>query len=588
MHRTEDKKINRLLSGMLYLFAGMLIPVLLLLIRSDIISIRLSDDIIRMSSGWEIYYRGRISKDAELSSFDADGVIAGESVTLGQRIPEEDLFAPSIMFKTRISRVRVYVNGDQIYSYGYDIPEGEFVPKAWHCVHIPSKMKGGMLRIEITAAQDSAFTGLYPVTLGNGEDLIRNFIQRRRFPLIVGSFMIFFGFLLAILSPLLILGTSRDHSVIYSALISILLGLYILGYNDILDYFINDALRSHEAEYLSLFLCPPVFIGYVLTGKATKHRHRQMKVLEVTDLAFVIVVILLHYSGIVTFNYFLTAFHVAMAAEALYLLYDLVQNARDARETADRNTLGMSAESALLTGLVLFMTAMFIEIIRYYVVRYAFGGSSEAGFDFATVGALAIALSLMLNYFFHSVDHLTEARTRIKLYGMAFTDALTGIDNRASCDQFMSDLSEGSEGYAVVSMDLDGLKIVNDKQGHSIGDMMISGFGALLKDAFSDCELVGRMGGDEFMVIKKGAKAGDLESDLNSLRLGAEEENRRNSAFKYLYSYGTADSSEGEDVQAVYMLADSRMLEMKEEHHRQQGIPSARDLPMKRGGHADA
>ncbi len=588
MRRTEEKNKNRLLSGLLYILAGMLIPVLLILIRSDVISARLSDDIIRMSDGWEIYYRGRISKDAELSSFEADGVIAGESVTLGQIIPQEDLFATSIMFRTRISRVRVYVNGKQIYSFGYDIPEGAFVPKAWHCVHIPADLEGGMLRIEITAAQDSAFTGLYPVTLGNGEDLIRNFIQKRRFPLIVGSFMVFFGFLMAILSPLLILGTSRDHSVIFSALISILLGLYILGYNDMLDYFTKDALRSHEVEYLSLFLSPPVFIGYVLTGRATKHRQRQMKVLAVTDLAFVIVVVILHYTGIVTFNYFLTAFHVAMGAECLYLLYDLIQNARDAREGSDRNTLGMSAESALLMGLILFMAAMFVEIVRYYVVRHFFGGNSGASFDFATVGALAIVLSLMLNYFFHSVDHLTESRTRVRLYGMAFTDALTGIDNRASCDQFMADLSDGSEDYAVVSIDLDGLKIVNDKQGHSIGDMMISGFGALLKDAFSDCDLVGRMGGDEFMIIKKGAKAADMESDLNSLRLGAEEENRRGNTFKYMYSYGTADSSEGQDVQAVYMLADSRMYEMKDEHHRQQGIVPARNLPAQGGGSADA
>ncbi|MCR5179413.1 MAG: GGDEF domain-containing protein [Lachnospiraceae bacterium] len=581
MRWVEDKK--RLLRGVLFVAAGMLIPILLLLLRSSVISMPPSDEIISMSGGWDIYYRGRMTNDAELSSFEADGIIAGERVTIGRYIPQEDLFAPSIMFKTRISRVRVYLDGEQIYSYGHDIPEGKYVPKAWHMVHIPTRNGEGLLKIEITAAQDSAFSGLYRVYLGNAEDLTREFIQIRRFPLIVGSFMIYFGFLLAVLSPLLIFGTSRDRSVMFSACISILLGVYILGYNDLLDYFLHDFVRSHETEYLSMYLIPPIFIGYVLTSGATRNRHRQMKVMAVADLAFVIIVVLLHYSGYVSFNYFLPFYHVLLGGESMYLLYDLIQNARDARDDSGRNTMCMSAESALLMGLMLFVVAMFVEIIRYYVLRFAMTESNTGNFDFATIGALAIVLSLMLNYFFHSVDHLTEARTRIKLYGMAFTDALTGIDNRASCDQFMASLTEANEVYTVVSIDLDGLKTVNDKQGHSIGDMMISGFGALLKDAFSDCELVGRMGGDEFMVIKKGAKAADLEKDLNSLKLGAEEENRRGNVFKYLYSYGTADSSEGENVQAVYMLADSRMYEMKEEHHRQRGILATGKLPIQGG-----
>ena len=100
---------------------------------------------------------------------------------------------------------------------------------------------------------------------------------------------------------------------------------------------------------------------------------------------------------------------------------------------------------------------------------------------------------------------------------------------------------------------------------------MISGFGALLRDAFSECELVGRMGGDEFIIIRKGVLAADMERDIRSLTLGAEEANRRGGTFRYAFSYGVADSSEKDKVKDVYMLADERMYEMKDEHHKRRG-----------------
>ncbi|MCR4763164.1 MAG: GGDEF domain-containing protein [Lachnospiraceae bacterium] len=579
MEKKTEK--NSQVRGILCLLAAMLVPLFLFLMGSSRFSTPYKYDHLELSEGWNIIYRGRFYSNTRLDSFDADGVVTGERLILERDLPDLYLFSPCLTFKTRNSRVYVYEDGKRIYSYGYDIAEGDFVPKSYHYVPLSSAYAGHFVRIEITAADDGAFSGAYDVTLGNTEDLIRHYIQSRRIGALVGVFMFGFGFLLAVLSPFLIIGAAKDWSVLFSAMIAMMLGIYVLCYNEIMAYFTHNDVLSHLIEYLTLYFTPSVIILYILTSGASRGRVKVLWGLLFTDLSLAVAAIVLHVTRMLMINHFLLIFHVAFLSESLYLIYLLVRSDRESRNER-RNLIGMSSERVLLYGIFVFILSIFMEVIRYYVYAYVLSSRDSSGIDCITIGALSIVLSMMLNYFFHSVDHLTEARTRIRLHGMAYTDALTGIDNRASCDQFMAAL--GDSRYAVVSIDLDGLKIVNDKQGHSIGDMMISGFGALLRDAFSDCDLVGRMGGDEFLVIKKDAGRGDMEADIRSLTLGAEEENRRGATFRYAFSYGTADSGEADDVQAVYMLADERMYKMKEEHHKKRGIFTTNADPARETG----
>lgn len=569
MAAVEKKEQKSHLKRILYTILAFLIP-LILFIPAGNLSVRESYDRVELDGCWKVYYRGRITEDAVLADFSTGGIVEGERATLETTLPDVLLFSPCITFKTRLSRVRVSLDSREIYSFGYDIPDGSFVPKCYHYVPIPSHFEGCTLRIEITAAEDHAFSGAYPVTLGNTEDLIRGYVHERRLDMLIGAFMFFFGCILAVLSPFLIVSAVRDISVIFSSMISILLGMYVLCYNEIMSYFTHSDTLSHLLEYVSLYFLPVAVAAYILTSGKARGRDRILKIILALDTIFAVSMVLMHVTGILMINKLLTLYHVMVVLECGYLLY-LLGSRKKQEHRGRQEMMGARTERTLFFGIVIFILSIFAEILRYYLVNYVFRTDKRLGIDFITVGALAVVLSLMVNYFFHSIDHLTEARTRIKLHGMAYTDALTGIDNRASCDQFMAVLDNEGGDYAVVSLDLDGLKEVNDKQGHSIGDMMISGFGELLMDAFSECELVGRMGGDEFIVIRKNALGVDMERDIRSLVLGTEEANRRGGTFRYAFSYGVADSSEKDKVRDVYMLADERMYEMKEEHHKHRG-----------------
>lgn len=119
--------------------------------------------------------------------------------------------------------------------------------------------------------------------------------------------------------------------------------------------------------------------------------------------------------------------------------------------------------------------------------------------------ALAIALSAgIFGYFLRRVHYLAYVDVRDR----AFTDALSGVLRReqfmASVEQAIMNLREQGGTASLLAIDLDHFKSINDNFGHAAGDEVIRGFGRLLSAAVRDGDIVGRVGGEEFMVLLPG------------------------------------------------------------------------------------
>ncbi len=87
---------------------------------------------------------------------------------------------------------------------------------------------------------------------------------------------------------------------------------------------------------------------------------------------------------------------------------------------------------------------------------------------------------------------------------LASHDSLTGILNRQGLDQQLARLSpQSGQTMALLCIDLDGFKPVNDRHGHGAGDLVLIEVARRITAAVSEEDLVARMGGDEFMVVKR-------------------------------------------------------------------------------------
>jgi diguanylate cyclase (GGDEF)-like protein len=166
--------------------------------------------------------------------------------------------------------------------------------------------------------------------------------------------------------------------------------------------------------------------------------------------------------------------------------------------------------------------AMTIDLHNGWTVQTS--GIVAAGGVFASGNAIAlliagVALSIVLALLILVLGTGRERALRLvrertgELRHQALHDALTGLPNRALILDRIGQLlarsrREGTQGAALY-LDLDEFKNVNDTLGHEAGDRLLTAVAARLKTTLRDADTIGRMGGDEFVVLIDG---GDLDA----------------------------------------------------------------------------
>ena len=102
-------------------------------------------------------------------------------------------------------------------------------------------------------------------------------------------------------------------------------------------------------------------------------------------------------------------------------------------------------------------------------------------------------------------DITAQKEAELSLQHMAYHDTLTGLPNRAMFEEHLDLAVARARRYdrsvAVLFMDLDGFKDVNDSMGHAAGDELLCVVASRLREATRDTDLVARLGGDEFLVL---------------------------------------------------------------------------------------
>lgn len=86
----------------------------------------------------------------------------------------------------------------------------------------------------------------------------------------------------------------------------------------------------------------------------------------------------------------------------------------------------------------------------------------------------------------------------------AATDALTGLRNRRALDFRLHDLAQRGDPFALMHIDLDYFKQVNDRLGHAAGDHVLTAVARILSEETRGTDIVARTGGDEFVILLPG------------------------------------------------------------------------------------
>ena len=171
---------------------------------------------------------------------------------------------------------------------------------------------------------------------------------------------------------------------------------------------------------------------------------------------------------------------------------------------------------------------------------------------------------------------VTRVRNRVERLALhralAETDGLTGVQNRQASTQALDGLLRLAERYeqplALAMLDLDRFKQVNDVHGHAAGDAVLRRFGTLLSESFRGEDVVGRWGGEEFVVGMYGMSGENARERLGDLlaALGRERfEGAAGNPFAVAFSAGVARfPDDGADLAALYGVADAMLYRAKQ------------------------
>jgi len=147
----------------------------------------------------------------------------------------------------------------------------------------------------------------------------------------------------------------------------------------------------------------------------------------------------------------------------------------------------------------------------------------------------------------------------------AATDSLTGLLNRRSFEQKVTELRDKGIPVSVVMADLDHFKALNDTYGHPIGDRALVLFAQTLRSSLRSQDIVGRHGGEEFAIALPNCTASNAQKTLEALRARLETAITVAGLPRYTASFGVVDAGDQEDLPAVFVRADAALYTAKRE-----------------------
>ncbi|MCK5930881.1 MAG: GGDEF domain-containing protein [Fulvimarina manganoxydans] len=212
------------------------------------------------------------------------------------------------------------------------------------------------------------------------------------------------------------------------------------------------------------------------------------------------------------------------------------------------------------------VTLVFLAIAFWlYVTKY--GSDAALGSDRALLNVAGVALCI---FGFSYVYETSRARAEIALKRRAYTDPLTGLGNRAAFyhrfGEAIARFERQGAGPAIVLLDIDHFKAINDDHGHETGDDALKRLSAILIETIRPSDDAFRYGGEEFCLLLDDTSPAEAANFAETLRkvVEAAEMSREDHTIRLTVSLGVATVCEdGTDLKKLLQAADQRLYEAK-------------------------
>lgn len=168
-----------------------------------------------------------------------------------------------------------------------------------------------------------------------------------------------------------------------------------------------------------------------------------------------------------------------------------------------------------------------------------------------------------------NIRNITTRKTaENKLQYFSTHDSLTKIYNRSFFEEELNRLEHSRQfPISIIMLDVDGLKIINDNQGHAVGDEILFRLAKILVKSFRSEDIVARIGGDEFAVLLPLSDEVAVQKSLTRIAHNLEISNKNSPDFPLNISFGTSTCQIPCSLSKALKIADDRMYLQKRTKH---------------------
>ncbi len=356
-----------------------------------------------------------------------------------------------------------------------------------------------------------------------------------------------------LLYPILASLIKVNKQIIYMA--SALLGVsgYTLTRLWIVYYVLPYSSALYVIEYTSLMLCTAGFVATIAANLDTRF-NKFYKVIVSLSFINIIIQTILTFIGVSEYTEMLIVTQAMIVISVLSVVVGFIFT--DKKQFPRSRNIVIS----FIPLMVCFILAIIAHLLAITINDMAFIMVSVIGF-------IAIQIKISGIEMIHKYRDTINAEMYKK---MALNDSLSGCLTRAALNKKKIWLSENlgmHSSIGIISLDLNGLKKVNDTYGHDEGDKLIAEFGKILKRSAQRENLadVYRSGGDEFIVIFLDADESVLDDYVSTLNDKSSRYNAKGDTQPIDFAVGCVliDGGEGADIDAAIKESDRRMYEHK-------------------------
>ena len=517
----------------------------------------------KFNNNWRIEDGTKV--DIEEMKFKPTGHIP--NYMLKKRLPDMLIDNQELMFMSQHVKFTVYLNDTEIYRYNPVVPTvaGKSTGLKVHLINLGEDSNSKTLTIMIDPIYDDDSGRLTNVCIGNSGAYISDSVRRNVGGAIMAFFVIFLSLLVLILSRGLPKDNRQRNSMIYLSFLGITGAIWVLFESAVFPLVVREGVMSENLEIFMIVFSALASVAFLYDFYHIKNP-TVLRLMVLINFVLVTVMVVSTFAGYKDYHEMLKVVQGVAVFEALVDVEMIIRYSFSEKYKARRKVL-----LPIALGFCLVVISMFYAVFKYAVL----GNTSPNSAKIMGFALMVLMLFMLIHYNYEITNNTKKAIKAEAFEKMAYTDELTGIDNRAAYYRTEMSLKEEVEagslaGIMIINMDLNNLKMVNDLYGHDYGDRYLTSAAEVMRRTFSEVGSIFRTGGDEFIVLVP--LKYDSEEDLKSNEQNITENLKSNEILigrrdgwetELSIAYGVAYFFGEEDIETARKRADKEMYKMK-------------------------